>query len=287
MAAGRTELVLILCNAVDSADMALLPGIFRVLEMDYFVSPKQLGRMVFWQNCLKSLATIAWGFVADRRDRKQLLSRACLAWGALTLAVALCSSFTMLAALRIVSVSVLAIMMPLSQGMLSDLVSPARRGAAFGRLGFWSNIGGMLGGALSTMLSSTIILGAFRGWRLAFALVGCCSLMLVPVVERYVRDPPRAGLLGPGRGSSSSSSGSGSGGLSIVAALRVIVGKPTFVLLVLQGVFGEMPWVAFSTFSTLFLQYAGLSNSEVAGLFVVRSIGGALGKKTAFLQPFI
>lgn len=27
----RTELVLTLCNAVDTADMALLPGIFRVL----------------------------------------------------------------------------------------------------------------------------------------------------------------------------------------------------------------------------------------------------------------
>ena len=109
--AWRTELVLTLCNAVDSADMALLPGIFRVLEMDFLVTPKQVGAMVFWQNCFKSLAMIAWGFVADRRNRKELLSRACFAWGALTFGVALCQSFTMLAALRIVSVSVLAIMM--------------------------------------------------------------------------------------------------------------------------------------------------------------------------------
>lgn len=38
-----------------------------------------------------------------------------------------------------------------------------------------------------------------------------------------------------------------------------------------------MPWVAFGTFSTLFLQYAGLSDAQVAALFVIRSIGGALG----------
>lgn len=274
MPADKTELVLTLCNAVDAADMALLPGIFRVLEMDYFVSPKQLGAMVFWQNCLKSLATIAWGFVADRRDRKELLSRACLTWGLLTVGVALCSSFAVLAALRILSVAVLAVMMPLSQGLLSDLVAPSRRGAAFGRLGFWSNIGGMFGGALSTILATAIILG-FRGWRLAFAFIGGCSLLLVPLIERQVRDPTR-------RRSSVAAQdhavrdGSASQ-LPVVAALRVIMSKPTFCLMVAQGLFGEMPWVAFSTFSTLFLQYAGLSDSQVAALFVLRSIGGALG----------
>lgn len=268
-AAANTELVLTLCSAVDAADMALLPGIFRVLEMDYFVSPKQLGTMVFWQNCLKSLATIAWGFVADRRDRKEVLSHACLSWGLLTLGVALCSSFTVLAGLRIVSVSVLAVMMPLSQGLLSDLVAPSHRGAAFGRLGFWSNIGGMVGGALSTTLATTIVLGSFRGWRVAFALVGGCSLLLVPLVERQVLDPRHAGLF--------RTDGASPSQLPVVAALRVIMSKPTFCLLVLQGLFGEMPWVAFSTFSNLFLQYAGLSDSEVAALFVVRSIGGALG----------
>lgn len=197
------------------------------------VTPKQVGAMVFWQNCFKSLAMIAWGFVADRRNRKELLSRACLAWGALTFGVALCQSFTMLAALRIVSVSVLAIMMPLSQGMLSDLVAPARRGAAFGRLGFWSNVGGMFGGGLSTVLSSVVILGMFRGWRLAFALVGACSLMLVPVIEQHVTEPPRAGrgsLLGPGAGNRR---GAGTA-LSVVDTFRVILSKPTFCLLVLQ-----------------------------------------------------
>lgn len=53
----------------------------------------------------------------------------------------------------------LAIMMPLSQGMLSDLIEPERRGIAFGRLGFWSNIGGMLGGSISTAISAMMVLG--------------------------------------------------------------------------------------------------------------------------------
>eukprot|EP01045_Picozoa_sp_COSAG04_P017169 COSAG04_NODE_1499_length_6523_cov_2.604141_4_plen_380_part_00 len=270
---SQTELILTLVNAVDAADMALLPGIFRVLEMDFAVSPKQLGSMVLVQNVLKSAATIFWGFVADRLSRKQLLARACLVWGALTLAIAICTSFTTLAALRVLSVAVLAVMMPLSQGMLSDMIAPARRGSAFGRLGFWSNLGAMAGGALSTALSSVIILGAFRGWRLSFGVVGGCSLLLVPVISARVVEPPR-----PGRPGSTEAVGLGAGqSLGVVATLRVIFSKPTFALLVLQGLFGEMPWVAFGTFSTLFLQYAGLSDSEVAFLFVLRSVGGAAG----------
>jgi MFS family permease len=259
----RTELILTIVNAVDAADMALLPGIFRVLEMDFFVTPKQLGVMVFWQNILKSTSTVAWGFIADRHSRKMLLSRACLGWGALTLAIAICSSFYLLASLRILSVGVLAIMMPLSQGMLADIVAPERRGDAFGRLGFWSNIGGMIGGTLSTMLSATIVLGAFRGWRLAFGVVAVVSLALVPVIEKHVEDPPKTGEAPVP--------------MPVCKALGVIASKPTFSLLVLQGVFGEMPWIAFGTFSTLFFQYVGLSNTAVAGLFLLRSVGGACG----------
>ena len=98
----RTEVVLTLVNAVDAADMSLLPGIFRVLEQDFFVSPKQIGHMVFVQNLLKSCSTIGWGFVADRYSRKMLLSRSCLGWGALTLLIAFSGSFNQLAVVCLV-----------------------------------------------------------------------------------------------------------------------------------------------------------------------------------------
>jgi MFS family permease len=83
--------------------------------MDFLVTPKQIAAMVFWQNSLKSISMVAWGFVADRQSRKMLLSRSCLVWGALTLLVAISSGFTQLSVLRVASVVALAIMMPLSQ----------------------------------------------------------------------------------------------------------------------------------------------------------------------------
>ena len=65
--------------------------------------------------------------------------------------------------------------MPLSQSMISDLVPPAKRGAAFGRLAMMGNAGGLLGGLMSTSLSEAVLLpelwGGFRGWRVSFVLV--------------------------------------------------------------------------------------------------------------------
>lgn len=94
-------------------------------------------------------------------------------------------------------------------------------------------------------------------------VVALISLALVPVVEANVVEPQRSTAPGPK--------------MTIKDSIAIILSKPTFGLLVLQGIFGEMPWVAFGTFSTLFFQYAGLSDAAVASLFVIRSIGGACG----------
>ena len=58
------------------AALALLPGVFRVLELDFHASPAQLAGLVLAQSWLKGLAYPLWGHVADRRPRKPLLMAA-------------------------------------------------------------------------------------------------------------------------------------------------------------------------------------------------------------------
>jgi hypothetical protein len=94
-----TEPVMLLANAVDSADLSLLPGIFRVLEADYGASPTQLSGLVLSQAALKGLAYPVWGYLADRRPRKPLLATAAAAWAAAALLVATASSVAAMAAL--------------------------------------------------------------------------------------------------------------------------------------------------------------------------------------------
>ena len=43
-------------QAVDAADLSLLPGLFRALEQDFGVDPKGLATLVLSQSILKGLA---------------------------------------------------------------------------------------------------------------------------------------------------------------------------------------------------------------------------------------
>ena len=53
---GPTHCVAAWPQAVDAADLSLLPGLFRALEQDFGVDPKGLATLVLSQSILKGLA---------------------------------------------------------------------------------------------------------------------------------------------------------------------------------------------------------------------------------------
>ena len=59
--------------------------------------------------------------------------------------------------------------------------------------------------------------------------------------------------------------------------IHLIFSRRTFLLLVGQGVVGNMPWVAFDSFGVLWLQYIGFTNTEAAQVMVARRLGSAGG----------
>ena len=269
-----TMALLLIANAVDAADLSLLPGLFRALEQDLGVDPKGLASLVLSQSILKGFAYPAWGVLSDRFPRKPALWGACLAWAAAAAVVAFADDFIVLMVCLGAGGIALACLMPVSQSMMSDMIPAHRRGTAFGQMQMAGNIGGLLGGALSTTTSELMIFGLFRGWRLSFGIVAAMSLALVPAIRLYLIEPSR----GDGSGAPSSDGGRPKRRhLGLYEQVRLIFSRRTFLLLVGQGVVGNMPWVAFDSFGVLWLQYLGFPNSEVASLMVARRLGGALG----------
>lgn len=159
--------LLLVTNAVDAADLALLPGLFRVLEQDFRVGPKALSMLVLAQSTLKGLAYPVWGVAADRYPRRRSLWLATAAWGAAAAVVAASVHFAMILLSLGLGGIALACLMPVSQSMMADIIPAARRGTAFGWFALAGNLGGLVGGALSTTTSEMLLLGgAVRGWRL-------------------------------------------------------------------------------------------------------------------------
>ena len=117
---------------------------------------------------------------------------------------------TQLVGARLLCAVALASMMPISQSILTDAVPSSRRGAAFGKLGFWSSMGQVppltpfgwsksrlltrrfglswqgIGGTVSTLIAGQVFdvgFGEVHGWRLAFLGVGVSSVILGILIQ--------------------------------------------------------------------------------------------------------
>ena len=194
------------------------------------MDPKTLANLVLFENILQSLVTPIWGYLSDRYSRRQLLLFSCIAWGITTALVALASNFSVFFGFRLCSALALASMMPISQSVLTDPIPAAKRGKAFGRLGFWSGMGGMIGGSVSTALAaryfSLTYLGedlapreGIRGWRVVFFAVGIASLLLAAVVNIVMFEPQRSAV---------------PRGTAVMTLTKRVVTKRTWLLLVAQ-----------------------------------------------------
>jgi hypothetical protein len=103
----------------------------------------------------------------------------------------------------------------------------------------------------------------------SFGVVAALSLLLAPAIHLCVDEPPRR--------NGCAAAVAAAEWVGVRAQVRTICSRRTFVLLVCQGVVGNMPWVAFDSFGVLWLQHIGFSNASVAQMMVARRLGSGLG----------
>jgi len=176
----------------------------------------------------------------------------------------LVSTFAWMAALRAVNGVALAMLLPVTQSFVVDLSAKEERGHIFGTLYFFANLGQVVSCLFVTPMSNQDVWG-IHGWRMALLAVGVASILaslLVPVLvreqERRTWHPERFGASRE------------------IAKLVCFLGVPTFGVILLQGVFGTIPGAALS-FTTMYFQYTGISDTMVALINALRILGDAVG----------
>mmetsp|Transcript_8005 Transcript_8005/g.17304 ORF Transcript_8005/g.17304 Transcript_8005/m.17304 type:complete len:540 (-) Transcript_8005:112-1731(-) len=294
--ASRAYLLALLCAvcSLEGADAMLLPVCFHALERDLALTPVNLAYMALAQALFQSVAAPVWGIIADRgiATRRTILTMGCVGWGLVTILLAVVNSFSSMIVLRAVNGSLLACLNPVSQGLVADITAEHRRGRILGLLQFSVQAGMAVVALVATPLSTRSIL-RMQGWRVVFSAVGLCSLLLAVLVGCSMEEPPREGS---GEGTSAAngtkekeasiekadrSTGKGCGLiLSEVKRLSSLFRLPTFTVIVLQGLFGSVPWNALG-FGTMYFQKAGFSDEQSASLtflfLVATAFGGLLG----------
>lgn len=151
---------------------------------------------------------------------------------------------------------------PIAQSLIADTTSEHRRGRLFGRLELCLHLGMLLGCLVATPLSRQIVLGT-QGWRVAFRCVGVGSFCVAAAVAAFF-DDPQSGL--PSHISLRQE----------IARVWSYLRTPTFCVLVLQGMFGNVCGEALA-FMTMYFQVVGMSDMAASCLAAMLTISQGCG----------
>lgn len=187
MSSARTALVLLaLLNLMNYYDRLLVVVLSQPLRVEFELTDTQYGLLtgpafVF----VYAVASIVFGLLADRVNRRALIAGALALWSAMTALCGFARDFGVLALGRAGVGIGEGGSNPAGLSLLSDHYPPARRPMALALF----QVGGNVGLLLSFMVASWI--ATHYGWRAAFWVAGAPGLVLALVILFFLTEPPR------------------------------------------------------------------------------------------------
>jgi len=132
-----------------------------------------------------TLAALPLGRLADRANRRNIISLALAAWSVMTVLCGVARSFPELLCARVGVGVGEAGCAPSAQSLISDYFPLERRARAISIFQLGAPIGLLIGLGFGGFLADQI------GWRATFFVVGFPGLLLALVVRFFLREPPR------------------------------------------------------------------------------------------------
>lgn len=225
------------------------------------------------------IGSLLWGSMASRGTltRKQILVIGALFAG-LTTAVTwmFVTNFVVLILLRGMDGLFVSSMAPVAYSIVGDRFDDARRGLCFGLLLTSAQAGNWITQALANVVAPEVFGTTFYGWKLMLLVVGVLTIILA-VLTQSILVVPEVKV-----------SASGSSQETVCRILK----RSSYRVLVLQGVFGIMPWVSMD-FWQFFFSYSNLNAGQTSVIFRFASfvaissalLGGLVGDQLNASRP--
>lgn len=271
-------------------DRYILTILLESIKHDLHLSDTQLGLLQGLAFALLYATLgipVAW--LADRRNRRDIIAIALTIWSAMTALSGLAQNFTQLLLFRVGVGIGEAGSSPPSHSIIADLYPPEKRSGAMAIFA----TGVVLGGGFGTMIGGAI--AAAFGWRWALAAVGLPGVMLAIIVRLFVVEP-RRGLSEPNRAAAADDRP------SVIDGFRSLFANPVAVHLVMAVTVTSLVGYALASFLPSLSQRSfGLSMLTIAlkiapAIAVVGAVAGVLGGRIAdrlgrrhgsYAQPFL
>jgi MFS family permease len=230
--------VFIVLASLDNVAIGLTPPLYSKISETFAVPEAAISLVTAVTFLVTAVAAVGWAYVGDRSNRKPLLMVGTLLWAAGTGGTALAGGYGAFFAAQVLGSIGLGAVASVGFSVVSDLISPRRRGLAMSFWGLSQGVGTLAG----TLVGG--VLGA-GGWRRPFlvltaiGLVATVAYLFTYDIRRGQSEPRLAAVFAAG----------GEYEHRITAAdLPTIAARRSNVWLVLQGVtaqmaFGSLVWL--------------------------------------------
>ncbi|MEW2327866.1 MFS transporter [Micromonospora chersina] len=258
--------VFVVLASLDNVAIGLVPPLYGSISGALGVSQRLLGLVTAVSFLVSAVAAVAWAYVGDRTDRKPLLMVGTLIWAAGTGGSALAQHYSIFLVAQLVAAVGLGAVGSVGFSVVTDLISPRRRGLVMSFWGLSQGVGTLAGTLTGGLLGAT-------DWRRPFLLLTAVGLAATVAylftydIRRGQSEPELAAALDAG----------GEYDYRISRAdLPRILARRTNRWLVLQGLtaqaaFGSLVWLP-----VLFSQRAEAQGYSAATAVVVGSVFATL-----------
>lgn len=252
-------------SAFNFIDRQIVVILQESIKADLGLSDTQLGLL---SGFVFSIFYVTMGIpvarLADRFNRKNIVSICLVFWSAITFLSGFVANFTQLLIARIGVGIGEAGGSPPSHSIISDYYPPEERSTALSVFSMGVYLGIMIG-----LLVGGII-DRFFGWRAAFMVVGLPGVLFALILYYTVREPVRG---------SKDSTAETAQHMSFRKTLMFIIKKRTFIYLAMGGAFVAFVQYGVGNWIPPFLsRYHGMNNVEIGILTaLIFGIGGAIG----------
>lgn len=253
-----TVVIFVVLASLDNAALAVLPSMLLPVAEEFGIETSSLAWITAAVILITALTAVGWGFWGDRGNRKHLLIAGTVIWSVGSWATASATSLAGLAAWQMFMAVGLGTIASVGFSVISDFVSPRRRGLAMSFWGLSQGVGTLVGGLLASQ-------GGAEEWRTPFRLIGYAGFVFAVLYlttlnpARGRAEPELAGVVYEG----------------VIALDDVprIFQRRTNLWLIAQGVtaqlaYGSLIWVPLLYQSKVLEQgYSAVTATRVGGLY--------------------
>ena len=266
-----TVVVFIVLASLDNVAIGLVPPLYTPISQQFGVGEGAIAAATAATYLVSAFASVAWAYAGDRANRKPLLMAGTLIWAAGTLATALAPNYILFLTAQIVGAVGLGAVGSVGFSVVSDLISPRRRGLVMSFWGLSQGIGLLAGTLVGGLLGSA-------DWRRPFYVItvvgvgATVAYLFTDTIRRGQSEPQLAGVFAEGEEYEYRINRSD---------LPVIVHRRTNVWLILQGFTAQLVFGSLVFLPRLFqakaedLGYSQTTAIEIGSVYATLfSLGG-------------